>query len=132
MWLWVSCARCFSKTLKLYDFICVPIGTDRLALYTGLLQQVCVSNYAYTGAKAAIFCYVLPRGEGVRPLSARPASCGRRARTIVRAYRTLYPDAAPAQACVTADTVIVGRASGRAYNMYNGRVVGEIEYMLSC
>ena len=61
MWLWVSCARCFSKTLKLYDFICVPIGTDRLALYTGLLQQVCVSNYAYTGAKAVIFCYVLPR-----------------------------------------------------------------------
>ena len=49
------------KKLKLYDFICVPIGTDRLALYTGLLQQVCVSNYAYTGAKAAIFCYVLPR-----------------------------------------------------------------------
>ena len=123
MWLWVSCARCFSKTLKLYDFICVPIGTDRLALYTGLLQQVCVSNYAYTGAKAVIFCYVLPRGEGVRAGHSRPGRLvGRRAN--VRAYRTLYPDAAPAQACVTADTVIVGRASGRAYNMYNGRVVG--------
>ena len=68
------------------------------------------------------FCYVLPRGEGVRPLSTSGLVGG--ARTIVRAYRTLYPDAAPAQACVTADTVIVGRASGRAYNMYNGRVVG--------
>ena len=121
MWLWVSCARCFSKTLKLYDFICVPIGTDRLALFRFATTSLCEQLRVHW-RESSDFCYVLPRGEGVRAGHSRPAPRGRRAN--VRAYRTLYPDAAPAQACVTADTVIVGRASGRAYNMYNGRVVG--------
>ena len=128
----MSCARCFSKTLKLYDFICVPIGTDRLALYRFATTSLCEQLRVHW-RESSDFCYVLPRGEGVRagPTLDRGASWGG-ARTCARTG-TLYPDAAPAQACVTADTVIVGRASGRARTTCTTVASSvEIEYMLSC